>query len=810
MSKIKQAAFLLKTGEIYLTGSFHDVDCLPEGSEIEEEGYLDDEGHFVTRESATVTLDDPDEELSKKSKDYSISQPAIEGTDLTFHAIHTPTQKVVGVLKLGSKPVNLKGHSHEGYHMIRDAEVSAAHRRKGLYTAMLMAAAGHVKKQGSKGIASEGHWRSEAASKVWDKIASKGKQIQRMRGKEDESDFRMNEDSLSKAKTPFELPGLGMENRRETPIMGTMKPIRAKQELITASHARMNPKYQDPQKYTELRDRVQGKDKKSLTTGQIAARGSGSNASWAHGGQGSLGYKQHEDMHHIMSRVAQKHGAAGAVHLARNLYNLLDQPHKEHIEAYVNHATAGREHPANVWHEERLTHLLTFLNAPNIRQQFYEKLGMWDPTTNAPNEQGVDFDKQMKQAYRIVQAGAAKATPDWTKRKMVKSEADSVYELMKWEPTDEMHEIAANMINEFHIGMPEFKAAKFMAHGYTPTAEDIEEAMHEFEGDHISTALMAHHIPVNDENVEILKSLASMEEMSKVEMEVAAIPRIVKPYNKEDKEVASMVQDAFKNHEVKAVKLGGKHSKGSALVKDPETEMVWLLKPGSGKLSVAQGIREESVSQSRREVAFNRVANLIGLGRYVPKAALLVLDGEEIAALQFFTGSYKPMEKLRKDPDFQPNHLLHKFVQNGLLYKWATMDYILGQADRHSGNIMIDDGENIRFIDAGSTFAGPSFNPANDPKSWVPYYLRVFTPHKFNKLTANEKFSAMPPLTGEADDALKSWIDSFNTKEIVQTLNLFQINPQPVLDRIKNLQNYPGTKSEFLRKFYSGGFRSNV
>ncbi len=131
------------------------------------------------------------------------------------------------------------------------------------------------------------------------------------------------------------------------------------------------------------------------------------------------------------------------------------------------------------------------------------------------------------------------------------------------------------------------------------------------------------------------------------------------------------------------------------------------------------------------------------------------------------------------------------------------MDYLLGQPDRHAGNIMIDEGDNIRFIDAGSAFCGLSFSPGSDPKSFVPFYLRVFTPWKFNTLTPQERFNVMPTLKADADQALKAWVDAINEGQIVNILNQFNINPQPFVNRLNALRYYAGTKSDFLRKFYS-------
>lgn len=146
---------------------------------------------------------------------------------------------------------------------------------------------------------------------------------------------------------------------------------------------------------------------------------------------------------------------------------------------------------------------------------------------------------------------------------------------------------------------------------------------------------------------------------------------------------------------------------------------------------------------------------------------------------------------------------LKKWFKTGLLYKIATLDYLCGQVDRHAGNLMLDDGHQFKLIDAGSSFAGSTFAPGKDPKSFIPYYLRVFSPRKFTILTPKERYNSLPQLTAAADAALKAWVDTLNDGQIINILHQYQINPQPVMDRLKAMRDYPGPKYEFLNKFYT-------
>jgi len=353
------------------------------------------------------------------------------------------------------------------------------------------------------------------------------------------------------------------------------------------------------------------------------------------------------------------------------------------------------------------------------------------------------------------------------------------------------------MMGEHYLSSPEFKAAKFMAGNVEVEDSELDQAKMDWEGNVLNMALAAYGLEINDKNKKILFDIVKISDLEK-HFESAAIPRIVKPYSLTDTKISDIVQEAFSQNDVHAIKLNGKHSKGTAILEGEGK--YWLIKPGSGKLSSARGLNEEQASQSRREVAFNKVAELLDLGQFFPEAGLITLDGTEVAVLEFFTG-LTPFEKVKND--FAVVNMLHKYAQSGLLFKWAIVDYILGQTDRHSGNILIDEDHNIKFIDAGSSFSGPSFNPASDVKSWVPIYLRVYGPYKFNQLSPKQKFDSIPAASREGDLDLARWVSSISEREITEILNNYEINPQPVLNRLKMLKDYNGPKSEFLRKFYS-------
>lgn len=614
-------------------------------------------------------------------------------------------------------------------------------------------------------------------------------------------------EALNKALPTPTFPNLGLgDNRRETAMLAPKHDVKIREQQVKMKQGLMDNALK--LKYAENPDKAAQAIKISrpvkvqggITAGKTVSGGTPVNVSYSLPEAG-VGTQLHEDTHMMFKRVHDKFGSKARSTLAHNLYNAIPEKQRNSLRDFVSSKYKGGSPSNHLWHEEHLANLITYLNHPKVREVYHKGTeGHWDPKLNALTEKGREFQSHMKGAYRAIQDAAKKVDTHWLKR------VKKTHEFGKsenWSPTEFENDLALEMLHSFHTDMPEFKAAKFMANQYEPTQEEIDNATSTYEGDHYAIALAAHGLPVNEDNVELLRKIMGIQEMSKSEIDIAAIPRIVKPFNYEAIAVADMVRDAFENATIKPIKLNGKHSSGTAILKNPLADELWLLKPGSGKLSPAMGVREEQANQSRREVAFNTIAKVIGLGKYVPKSALVVLDGQEVAALQFFSSGFKPIEKLRKDPNIKLDEIFKKFVGNGLIYKWAAMDYLLGQSDRHFGNIMMDDGDNIRFIDAGSAFAGRSFNPGKDPKSFIPCYLRAFTTRKFKTLTPVEKNKFMPTLDTEADQALGFWIQNIDEGQIVKILNEYGINPDPVIERLYKMRGYLGSKSEFLRKFYS-------
>ncbi len=785
--KIAQAAFKDKAGKIFPTGPFHDILALPENTDIADEGFVDHVGKYYSRKEATQMMGTGHQVQSQElhlpgqqSHQYSFSPPQTVDDKIMETRAHYNNEPI-GHLRYYAKPVSEPGHPHEGYHRIAGAEINPMHRGKGVYGKLLQHVAGYLKTRGSKGLVSVGVGRTDAAGRAWSKLSGRTS-FKQLGGVGSQPDFMLNEQELNKVMPTPKFPKLGMpEDRRETPMVG---PGGAKVKTKLINYA--------------TGGNVQDRPRHGLTL-----VGGNTHSSFAT----RLPSKLHEDTHQMFNRVQEKYGHDGRKMLMMNLWFHVPDESRQAMKQYVGHQYNGKQPPPLIWHEEHLAHLIGYLNTPEARKKFHQKnLHFEDVNNNILNQQGIDFQSKMKTGYHAIRRAAQMATPDWTKG-AVKGPSQ-VLKHEEWYPTLSEELVATQMLGQMHAESPEFKAAKFLANQYQPTEDEIAIAWVEWEGDPIAAALHAHKLPVTQANVKALKDIIRLQELdepsfSKAELEVAAIPRLVKPFDKRSEGMAVIIQNAFKARLVVPIKLGGKHTSGAALAKDPHTDKLWLLKPGSGKLSPSLGIREQNVSQSRREVAFNVCGSLMGLKRYLPHAYLLLLDSNEVACLEFISSKFETLDKMIRSTKIDPIYIFQPYVESGTIFKWSTLDYLLGMPDRHKSNIMINKEHDVKLIDAGTTFAGYSFNPGKDPKSFIPSYLRSFTKRKFNVLTPEERYGYLPFSTKYVSDLLKYWIDGLPDGQIVRVLNQYGIDPGPFLKRLEDIRNYPGSKIEFLNKFYS-------
>lgn len=500
----------------------------------------------------------------------------------------------------------------------------------------------------------------------------------------------------------------------------------------------------------------------------------------------------------LISNVKKEHGNKAGINLSENLFNHLPKEFRDTLKEYVKHKKPDVNQSVN-YYEDHLSCLFDYLNDDNERLNYHQEKGFLNDAENPKlNENYQKYDRHMKGAYYVLKHLTSKLDNKWLNSRITNLKKTD-FQLSK-----DMLETAEGMQGLPSTNEKEFKAARLLS-GYEPTDADIKDAHRLWEDDYEAFSLCAHKMEVTDDNREKLKILYSDGAFrlykNEKDFNIMSIPREVAPYDRNSEKFAIIAENAFKENNVKSVELNGKHSHGSAILYDSGSDSLWFLKPGSGELSSAKGVSETLANQSRREVAFNSIAALLGLKDFVPESGLVLLDRHEVAMIEFFP-EHVSLNKLKRLGE-PLGGVFESLIPNGMIHRIATLDYILGQTDRHAGNVLFKDGD-IKLIDAGSAFAGESFDPGRDPKTYIPVYLRAFSSARFSALSPVERVKHMPIPTQDGDKSLSIWINNISKEQITNLLQEYGINPFPVINRLRILQEYTGSKSEFLNKFWSG------
>lgn len=240
-------------------------------------------------------------------------------------------------------------------------------------------------------------------------------------------------EDLDKVQPPAAFPKLGLEDRRETPIVNDPQSLKVKQMAIAnAQHAPASD--------------IAGRK----AVGQ-AVSVPGRNVSYASGNElrpdtergqdpkSPIGTQQHENLHLLFNRVGEKHGHKARLNLAHNIYNAIPPEHRQGLQNYVASKYGKKAIDPKLWHEEHLAHLLNYLNTPSERDVFHR-------TANHTDEDRFHFNVKMKEAYRAVQAASKQADNKWLSRIITKSEHSEFSESTQWEPNDEDLDLALNIL----------------------------------------------------------------------------------------------------------------------------------------------------------------------------------------------------------------------------------------------------------------------------------------------------------------------------------------------------------------------------
>jgi hypothetical protein len=313
----------------------------------------------------------------------------------------------------------------------------------------------------------------------------------------------------------------------------------------------------------------------------------------------------------------------------------------------------------------------------------------------------------------------------------------------------------------------------------------VRAAILRHDGDDRAAMLDAHNIMPSKDNLEALDAVLRAN-LTKSEDESPIKFNNIKAFNEGGTDFALAIKRASDSGNIKEIKLKGKHSKGTLLAKDPENHTTFILKPGSGKQNPAMGEYQNPATQSRREAAFYACASLFELKEYLPECHLLLLDEVEFACMAYLSDTYKNGNDLKAEDPNIARRVLSPYLVDGTVHKWAAMDYILGNPDRNSGNIMFSPPE-VKLIDHGSTLCGEAFSPPIDKYSFVPYYLRAFT-SGFKELEPHEKLLKLPRINIEVQKEVESWLNKLNPELLSKMLFLYDIDPKACIIRLNKLK----------------------
>lgn len=499
------------------------------------------------------------------------------------------------------------------------------------------------------------------------------------------------------------------------------------------------------------------------------------------------GTAQHEAQHMVFRRLDQRYGRQNATpKVLEHLYNGLDTDQKRAVATVFAAAKGPRAYAKESFKEEALTHLHQYLSDPGFRTKVHNNLGLDETAAR-------DLQSSVKSAHQKLRTVAESLTPEHL-GVISKSDPEILSEfsenLLK-NHGNVNHDLVSDSLG-VDLELAEYiKAVEFLT-GKKLDEREVRRRMHTQDLSAAEAALDVAGANTEDARKSI-EALVGIENVAKAEKDVQ-----IQEFRPEGKEFADSVRQAYKYDQVDPVKLAGKHSSGALIVRDLDGNSL-LLKPGSGNLSPAAGIRQENATQSRREGAFYAVADLLGLAQYLPKTELVSVGTTEYAVMDLLPVQYQNLFKQVKVDPGLARRVFEPYRIDGTLARWSALDWICSNVDRHGQNLMFAPNEHggydVKLIDHGSTFAGDQFNPGNDPdgkggyNSFVPYYLRYGAPKgKFHQLDTHAKLRYMAQTPDDELPAFQQWLASIDQHQLADLLHSFGISHEAVRDRLEILK----------------------
>lgn len=509
------------------------------------------------------------------------------------------------------------------------------------------------------------------------------------------------------------------------------------------------------------------------------------------GGKVHLGTEGHEVQHGVFARLGQRYGREARVAITQATMRRLPNDLRGHAGKLFGSFKRGYPQPED-HAEEAIAFLQNYLQDPLHRQKVHVHLRI----AKDPDAQRESMQKA-RRTWQALQRVGQNLRPEDVGLPAPAPESERIAAWRK--RLQKSREPGLDQLG-YSADLEAVETALRFLTGKPVDRQVLRARLIDSDGDLVSAGLDA--AGLSPDSRPALESLLRLRALGKSANE-SAKKSVVQPLSPSADDWAADLQQAFRDGQTEDVQLGGKHSKGTLLARDRDGNLL-LVKPGSGKQSPAAGADENPATQSRREAGFSALARAWGLGDRVPRAELVAVDGRETAAIDMLGTDWSGLARAAVQNAGLPRQVLRRYLDAGELHAWAILDYVAGNPDRHGNNILVSPevkgSREVGLIDHGSAFAGPSFSPGRDRNSFVPYYLRIWGPDRgWSRLTAEQRLAALPSLSREADDRLRTWIEGLTDETLAGVLHGHGIDPQPSLRRLHGLRDRCATADNCSR-----------
>lgn len=188
-----------------------------------------------------------------------------------------------------------------------------------------------------------------------------------------------------------------------------------------------------------------------------------------------------------------------------------------------------------------------------------------------------------------------------------------------------------------------------------------------------------------------------------------------------------------------------------------------------------------------RAVTFQKIAEAWGLGHFFrPVGAVQIDDAPYLAELRCPRG-FESLAELEQDTAGFARLVLAPLLSAGVIHRWAALDYLLGNGDRLDGTVYVDPDSSAAYLCGNERAFAENFRPADDKRSFLPCYMRVWGPARWNSLIPAEK-RAQWPGASVLDGELSEWLLGLLEEPVKLACSERGLDPLPVLARLGALR----------------------